>query len=95
MIAGWLLSAAGWFGRFLAYTLAVVLLGGLAAAVAFLLLGKLFVPDWSLGDLFLRGFKVGTILGGIWGSGLGVVLCFRDAYWRRQAKLTSAQGTDQ
>lgn len=85
MTISWLLVATKWFLRWLAYSLAVIFLGALAAGAAFLLFGKLFVPDWTLPELFLRGTKVGAILGGIWGSGLGVVLCFRDGYERPAA----------
>lgn len=65
-----------WFFLFLGYTLGIVATGAVAGGLAFLALGKLFVPEMTFAELSLTGLRVGTILSGVWAPGVAIVLCF-------------------
>lgn len=65
-----------WIALFLGYTAEIVILGATAGCVAFLALGKLFVPDMTYAELAVSGLRVGAILAGVWAPGVSIVLCF-------------------
>jgi hypothetical protein len=73
---GKIAAALRWPFWFLAYALGIVALGAPAGAAAFALLGKLFVPEMSVGELALNGTRIGAILAGVWAPGVAIVLCF-------------------
>lgn len=86
----WVLLALKWLWFFLYYALVIVLLGALAGSLAFLLLGKLFMPEMTFGELGLKGMRVGAILAGVWASGVSIVLCFVKGHKERSKALSNS-----
>ncbi len=75
-----------WLGFFLLYAVGIVAIGAPVGSLAFLALGKLFVPEMTFAELGLNGLRVGAILSGVWAPGVAIVLCFMRGKRERDAR---------
>jgi len=84
----WLQIVLKWICFFLFYAISIVVLGAIGGMLAFLLLGKLFMPDMTFVELGLKGLRVGAIYAGVWASGVSIVLCFMKGH--REAQISKS-----
>ncbi|MEM0967209.1 MAG: hypothetical protein AAGJ81_13775 [Verrucomicrobiota bacterium] len=80
-----------WAFRFISYVLIIIACGAFAGSAAFSLLGKLFMPSMTFGELAITGARVGAILAGVWASGVAIVLCFVKGKQERDAQALASK----
>lgn len=78
------LSRLHWSLYFLLITAAIVALGALLGAAAFVILGLVTGADFPTDRLALNGAKTLAFYFSMWAPGIAIVLCVKRAYERRR-----------
>ncbi|OIO60682.1 MAG: hypothetical protein COZ46_01505 [Verrucomicrobia bacterium CG_4_10_14_3_um_filter_43_23] len=64
-----------WIWSFLYYVGLILVAGTVVGSVAFVLLGPIFVDDYTFLGLLKKGAWIGFRYAGVWAGGVAIVLC--------------------